>query len=123
MPREEPIMSDLDTEKTKELGRKVAGPSKIGQYYKTEVPDTLDLAERAVLGVGHFTLSISEADNYEMYWGVQPLGLPADMMEMIGHAGEKKLGCAFGECNPAYLVMWWSPLQACQPKAMEALAM
>ncbi len=110
-------------EATKTRTPKIRSPSELGSYYEVEVPDTLDLAERARLGVNHFTMSISEEDDYEMYWGVQPLGLPQDMMQMIGHAGERKLGCAFGECNPPYMVMWWSPLQACQPKAWEALAM
>ena len=94
-----------------------------GETYRATVPATLDLAERARLGLNHFTRSISEAHDYEMYWGVQPLGLSPKMMDLIGLPGESKWGCAFGEYNNPFMVMWWSPLHACQPKALEVMAM
>ena len=98
-------------------------PAIQGETYQATVPDTLDLAERARLGINHFTRSISEEHDYEMYWGVQPLGLSPKMMDLIGLSGQPKWGCAFGECKDPYMIMWWSPLHACQPKCMEALAM
>ncbi len=70
-------------------------PKEPGTYYKAVVPDTLDLAERAWLGISHFTSIISEKDDCEMYWSISPFG---------------------GS-------LWQSPLQACQAKAMEAMAM
>ncbi len=75
--------------RTTEINR----PKEIGTYYAATVPDTLDLAERARLGINHFTLIQDE--NCEMYFAGGPGGL--------GHQ--------------------FSPLMACQPKAMEAMAM
>jgi len=98
-------------------------PAIDGETYEATVPDTLDLAERARYGLNHFTRSISEEHDYEMYWGVQPLGLSPEMMDLIGLSGHEKWGCAFGEYNNPFMVMWWSPLHACQPKAMEVMAM
>jgi len=43
-------------------------PKEVGSYYAATVPDTLDLAERARLGVNHFTSIISEEHDYEMFW-------------------------------------------------------
>lgn len=68
-------------------------PKEIGTYYKATVPDTLDLAERARLGVNHFTLI--QDQNCEMHFSGGPSGM--------GHQ--------------------FSPLMACQPKGMEAMAM
>lgn len=68
-------------------------PKEIGTYYEAMVPDTLDLAERARLGVNHFTLIQDE--NCEMHFSGGTSGL--------GHQ--------------------FSPLMACQPKGMEAMAM
>jgi hypothetical protein len=70
-------------------------PAGLGLYYEATVPDTLDLAERAGLGVHHFVSTISAANDYEMYW--------------VGYAGK--------------MFPQWSPLMACQPKCMEAMAM
>ena len=94
-----------------------------GETYEATVPDTLDLAEHARFGINHFTRSISEEHSYEMYWGVQPLGLTPEMMELIGLPDEPKWGCAFGEYSNPFMIMYWSPLHACQPKAMEVMAM
>jgi hypothetical protein len=94
-----------------------------GKYYQATVPDTLDLAERAHLGVKHLMNITSEKDDYEMYWGVQRLGLPKEVLEYIGHTGENPLGGDFDEYTPPIMNFWWSMLQACQPKCMEALAM
>ncbi|MBI4586461.1 MAG: hypothetical protein HY717_20820 [Planctomycetes bacterium] len=71
-------------------------PKDPGAYYRVSVPDTLDLAERAWLGINHFTSIISEKDDCEMRWGAGPTGM--------------------SPFNP-------SCLQACQPKAMEAMGM
>jgi hypothetical protein len=75
-----------------------------GSYYEATVPDTLDLAERARLGVNHFTSVISEKDNYEMYWRAD-FDKP-DQWSWPGH-------------------MWFAfaPLFCVQQKAMMALAM
>jgi hypothetical protein len=67
-----------------------------GVYYESEVPDTLDLAERAGLGLNHFTESIREELNYEMVMGIK--GINGVAMHVTG------LGC-------------------CQAKCMEAMAM
>jgi hypothetical protein len=93
-----------------------------GEYYQARVPDTLDLAERAHLGVRHLTSIISEKDDYEMYWGVQRLDLPKEVLEYIDHEGSP-LGGDFDDYTPPIMNFWWSMLQACQPKCMEALAM
>ena len=75
-------------------------PASLGTYYEATAPDTLDLAERAKLGINHFTSIISPEQDYEMYWG-------GDLL-----------------CNgKPNLNFWWSSLMACQPKCMEALAM
>ncbi len=79
-------------------------PRAIGTYYEAVVPDTLDLAERARLGVNHHTSIISEKDDYEMYWR-------ADF--------DKSEQWAW----PGYMWFQLSPLFACEAKAMEALAM
>src|SRR5437763_8959800 len=49
-------------------GRGINSPREKGVYYDVIIPDTLDLAERARLGINHFTSIISEQDDYEMYW-------------------------------------------------------
>ena len=79
-------------------------PREVGRYYEARVPDTLDLAERARLGVNHFTSIISVAHDYEMFWRAD-----FEASDMWAWPGR----------------MWFqlSPLQACQPKAIEALAM
>ena len=123
------LVADLLADESLFVGSEDNEPSALnrpllaGETYQVTVPATLDLAERARLGLNHFTRSISEAHNYEMYWGVQPLGLSPEMMDLIGLPGESKWGCAFGEYNNPFMVMWWSPLHACQPKALEVMAM
>jgi hypothetical protein len=94
-----------------------------GKYYQATIPDTLDLAEHAHLGVKHLMSITSEKNEYEMYWGVQKLGLPKDVLEFVGYGGEKYLGGNFDDYNPPIMNFWWSMLQACQPKCVEALAM
>src|SRR5437588_1550154 len=75
-------------------------PSRLGKYYEAEVPDTLDLAEHARLGINHFTESIRENLDYEMIMGVKfaPDGSISAPMHMTGIA-------------------------CCQAKCMEAMAM
>lgn len=75
-------------------------PARLGSYYDAIVPDTLDLAECAKLGINHFTSIISPENDYEMYWGG-------------GLAQNGNFGLDFGQ----------SSLQACMPKCMEAMAM
>ncbi len=48
-------------------GRPINAPAQPGSYYEAEAPDTLDLAERARLGLKHFTEIIDEKLGYEMY--------------------------------------------------------
>lgn len=43
-------------------------PHEPGNYYEATVPDTLDLAERARLGVNHFSSIICPEEDYEAYW-------------------------------------------------------
>ena len=72
---------------------KLNRPKQVGSYYETTAPDTLDLAERARLGLNHF-IEVQD-DNCEMYFA----------------------GSVGGGAHQ------FSPLMACQPKAMEAMAM
>lgn len=83
------------SESNKVLSRNPAEGVIAGQYYETTVPDTLDMAERARLGINHFTSIISKERDYEMYWSGSSGGL-----DFVFH----------------------SPLN-CQPKALEAMAM
>lgn len=109
---------------TKQAGTPGFNRPKIGgKYYQATVPDTLDLAERAHLGVKHLMSMTSEEDDYEMYWGVQKLGLSHEVMEFVERGEEKYLGGNFDDFNPPIMNFWWSMLQACQPKCLEALAM
>ena len=82
-------------------------PKQIGTYYEAVVPDTLDLAQRARMGLNHFTSIICPQHNYEMYWG--------GAFGYNNHTGEF--------ISPANLNLWWSSLQACQAKCTEAMAM
>ncbi len=54
-----------------------------GRHYRATAPATLDLAERAHLGIKHLMSITSEKDGYEMYWGVQKLELSHEVMEFI----------------------------------------
>ena len=107
------------TSRTTEANR----PREVGVYYEATVPDTLDLAERARLGVNHFTEITSEEHNYEMYWGTMAARYTKDILEYVGRDDWTQWGYDFGETNPPVLNMQFSPLQACQPKCVEALAM
>lgn len=98
-------------------------PKTGGRHYRATVPDTLDLAERAHLGVKHLMGITSEENDYEMYWGVQKLGLSHEVMEFIDRGREKYLGGNFDDYHPPIMNFWWSMFQACQPKCLEALAM
>lgn len=97
-------------------------PARAGSYYEATVPDTLDLAERAKLGINHFTSIISEENGYEMYWGAQRMCYAPNAMKFAGYPADC-LGYNFTDCNPPMMNFWWGPLQACQPKALEAMAM
>src|SRR3990172_4218081 len=85
----------------------VALPAGLGTYYQATVPDTLDLAERARLSLNHLTSIIREEQDYEMCW----LG--------IFHP----FGETFRELPRPVMTFRCCPLQACQPKSMEAMAM
>ena len=47
-------------------------PARLGEYYDAVVPDTLDLAERAKLGVHHFVSIMDEDFDYQMRWTGNP---------------------------------------------------
>ena len=82
-------------------------PQEIGSYYEVKVPDTLDLAEHARLGLNYLSLIICPQHKYEMYWG--------------GAFGfDMKTG---QQISPANHNLWWSSLQACQPKCAETMVM
>ena len=83
------------SESNKVLSRNPAEGVIDGQYYEITVPDTLDLAERARLGINHFTSIIIEERDYEMPWTT------------IGGI------MAFEHVSP----------MCCQAKALEAMAM
>ena len=70
-------------------------PARLGEYYDSVVPATLDLAERAKLGVLHFTSILDEEHSYQMRW----TGSPTEMTHGRGI------------------------FSICQPKAFEAMAM
>ncbi len=74
-------------------------PQEVGEYYEVMVPDTLDLAENARLGINHFTESIRKELNYEMIMGVN---FQSDSINVSMHM---------------------SGLACCQAKCMEAMAM
>lgn len=73
--------------RTTEINR----PKEIGTYYAATVPDTLDLAERARLGISHFTLIQDES--CEMYFAGGPAGawpsvLAVDGLSAQGNGGD-----------------------------------
>ncbi|MBI4582830.1 MAG: hypothetical protein HY717_02180 [Planctomycetes bacterium] len=72
-------------------------PKEIGTYYQATVPDTLDLSERARLGINHFTEIIHEDYGYEM-----------------------PLTCDF-DPRPPIMTLHGNSLGACQAKAVEAM--
>ncbi len=84
-----------------EMEKRINSPEIDGSYYEAAVPDTLDLAERARLGLQYFTEITREDYNYEM-----PLTIPftpaegGPVMNMHGNA-----------------------LGACQWKVAEAMAL
>jgi hypothetical protein len=97
-------------------------PQAAGQYYTAIVPDTLDLAERAHLGVAHFLNLISESNGYEMFWGVNAF-YPEGMNSLLGYDLPQPWGGNFVEYNPPAMTFNPTVLMACQGKAVEALAM
>ena len=76
--------------------KQINAPAVPGSYYEAEVPDTLDLAERARLGLNHFLDIMREEYNCEM-----PLTF---------------------DFAPPVMNMHGNALGACQSKAMEAMA-
>src|SRR5438093_843067 len=56
-----------------------------GERYQATVPATLDLAERARLGIQHFMALTSEENDYEMYWGVQRWSYPEEVSKDLLH--------------------------------------
>ncbi len=107
----------------KAVANPLSRPKFSGEYYEAEVPDTLDLAERARYGVNHFTSIISPENNYEMYWGTMACNYGNDFMSSLGRPDWTQWGYSFGQTNPPVINLQFSPLMACQPKCMEALAM
>ena len=97
-------------------------PRATGEYYKATVPDTLDLAERAQLGVSHFLNLISETNDCEMFWGVNAF-YPEGMNSLLGYDLPQPWGGNFAEYNPPAMTFNPTVLMACQGKAMEVLAM
>lgn len=83
----------------------VTVPAASGQYCVVTVPDTLDLAERARLGLNHLTSVIREEQDYEMCW----LGVFN--------------GDTFSHLPWPVMTYRCCPLQCCQPKCMEAMVM
>ncbi len=79
-------------------GKLINEPALPGVYYETTVPDTLDLAERARLGINFFTGQIEESLNWEMPF--VSLFTSPEGAKTINHV---------------------SVLGACQDKALEAL--
>jgi hypothetical protein len=75
-----------------------AVPARLGTYYEATVPDTLDLAERARLGLRYFNNITETSLNYEMYFG------------------------AHFDDHPASMYAHVTSLGACQEKALEATA-
>ena len=82
----------------REEAPKINLPSINGESYEALVPDTLDLAERARLGLKHFTEIIHEDYDYEMPYS-----------------------CTFNESNPPVMNLHLNGLATCQPKAIEAM--
>src|SRR5262249_16791153 len=79
-----------------QVGASAPLPARIGSYYDAEVPDTLDLAERARLGLNHFTsIIIEDLDYPEMYY-------QGDFAPGGGHA------------SPGYMFAELPPIFACQ---------
>jgi len=70
-----------------------------GDYYDDEVPDTLDLAQRAECGISHLTGIIDEHLGHEMYFHGK-----------------------FDQSSPPVLSTHVTSLGACQSKGLEALA-
>jgi hypothetical protein len=101
---------------------KINIPRTAGQYYTVTAPDTLDLAERAHLGVAHFLNLISESNDFEMYWGVNAF-YPEGMNALLGYDLPQPWGGNFAEYNPPAMTFNPTVLMACQGKAVEALAM
>lgn len=77
--------------------KQINAPAMPGSYYAAEAPDTLDLAERARLGLNHFLDIMRDEYDYEM-----PLTIDFP--------------------SPVTLQMHGNSLGGCQPKAMEAMA-
>ena len=93
-----------------------------GQRYRATVPDTLDLAERARMGIAHYVSLISEDNDFEMYWGVNAF-YPEGMNSLLGYDLPQPWGGNFKECSPPAMTFNPTVLMACQAKAMEAMAM
>ena len=74
-------------------------PAQSGAYYQDTVPDTLDLAERARLGLGYFTGLLDPKLGYEM-----------------------PLTCNFSKTQPPYMVYNLNSIGTCQAKALEVMA-
>jgi len=73
-------------------------PARLGTYYECTVPDTLDLAERARLGLHYFDSIMEASLNYEMFFGEH------------------------FDTHPVSMYAHVTSLGACQEKALEAIA-
>ncbi len=90
--------------------------------FAAAVPDTLDLAERAQWGLGHFLNLISEKHGYEMYWGVH-IFYPEGMNSLLGYDLPQQWGGTFADYSPGILTFNPTTLMGCQAKAAEAMVM
>ncbi|MFH1008797.1 MAG: hypothetical protein V1800_15075 [Candidatus Latescibacterota bacterium] len=97
----------METSTLREDSQQPSGyaPAHLGSYYDATVPETLDLAERARLGLNHLTSIIREEQDYEMCW----IGSFRD------HPGS--------DLPSPVLTHRCCPLQCCQPKCIEAMVM
>jgi hypothetical protein len=65
-----------------------------GQHYEAEVPDTLDLADRARLAINGLTRAVDAEHDYEHYFLILYMKQPPEMW----HTGSGDMSC----CNPKW---------------------
>jgi hypothetical protein len=95
-----------------------AGSAPSGSYYSDVVPRTLDLAERAVLGVNYLTSTVMPDFGHEMYFGaLLDQRQPSWALDVMRESGTH----FFRDAYPKPFTHM-SVLGACQAKAIEALA-
>ncbi len=65
-----------------------------GEHYQAEVPDTLDLADRARLAINGLTRAVDAEHDYEHYFLILYMKNPPEMW----HTGSGDMSC----CNPKW---------------------